>query len=245
MTKEIPDSLEDIELTKEGKTTIKEFEFIHDEERSRELDDTVRLAILQILRKGIPDIITTTTKDEETGDTIIRQREVKRDILSVVEIVKLSSEDDYYDEVTKNQVYHHLPKLIEANYVVKYGTVTTGKRTTDYYRRTAKGFIVTTTTGADEKLLRRKSEEYIVHLLQNFDIEMTEAEKKEFVELRYKSFMMQLKGRPKIAKMVNIDVADKKVLHFYDFLLDMYSLGSDEYIDLWRKMRTLLFKDKK
>ena len=67
MTKETPDSLEDIELTKEGETTIKEFEFIHDEERSRELDDTVRLAILQILRKGIPDIITTTTKDEETG----------------------------------------------------------------------------------------------------------------------------------------------------------------------------------
>ncbi|MHA1637532.1 MAG: hypothetical protein ACTSUB_05900 [Candidatus Thorarchaeota archaeon] len=245
MTNDTPDSLDGIELTKEGKIQIKEFEFIHDEERSRELDDSVRLAILQILRKGIPDTITTTTKDEETNDTIIRQKEISRDILSVVEIVKLSSEDKYYDEVTKNQVYHHLPKLIEANYVIKYGTVTTGKRTTDYYRRTAKGFIVTTTTGADEKLIRRKSEDYIVHLLKNFDIEMTEAEKKEFMDLRYKSFMKQHEGRRKIAKMVKIDVADKKVLHFYDFLLDMYSLGSDEYIDLWRKMRKLLFKDEK
>ncbi|MHA1882350.1 MAG: hypothetical protein ACTSUO_04820 [Candidatus Thorarchaeota archaeon] len=245
MTNDTPDSLDGIELTKEGKIQIKEFEFIHDEERSRELDDSVRLAILQILRKGIPDTITTTTKDEETNDTIIRQKEISRDILSVVEIVKLSSEDKYYDEVTKNQVYHHLPKLIEANYVIKYGTVTTGKRTTDYYRRTAKGFIVTTTTGADEKLIRRKSEDYIVHLLKNFDIEMTEAEKKEFMDLRYKSFMKQHEGRRKIAKMVKIDVADKKVLHFYDFLLDMYSLGSNEYIDLLRKMRKLLFKDEK
>lgn len=245
MTENKPDSLKDIELTKEGEITIKEFEFIHDEKRSRELDEPVRLAILQILRKGIPDTITTRTKDEETGDTIIRQKEVLRDTLSVVEIVKLSGEDEYYDEVTKNQVYHHLPKLIEANYVVKFGTVTTGKRTTDYYRRTAKGFIVTTTTGADEKLLRRKSEEYIVHLLQNFDIDMTEAEKKEFIDLRYRSFMKQLEGRQKIAKMVKIDVANKKVLHFYDFLLDLYSLGSDEVIDIWRKMRKLLFKDMK
>ena len=245
MTDETPDSLKGIELTKEAKKPVKEIEFIADEALAKEIDDPVRLAILQIIRKGIPDIHTTESIDKETGDKIIRQREVKRDALSVVEIVKLSSDIKDYEPVTKNQVYHHLPKLIEAGFIIKFGTKKTGDRTTDYYARTAKGFVVTSTTTAfDEKHLRIKSEEHIKNILTNFDIQMTEEEQKEFVELSYKLFMTQLDARGKISKMIKVDVADKKVLYMYDFLLEMYSLGSNEYVELYRKMRKLLFKEK-
>ena len=109
MTEDITDTLEGIQLTKEAQKPINEYEFVSDKNRAKELDDTARLAILQILRRGIDDTKTTTTKDEATGDTIIRQREVKRTALSVVEIVKMSQEHKDLEEITKNQVYHHLP----------------------------------------------------------------------------------------------------------------------------------------
>ncbi|MGQ4871506.1 MAG: hypothetical protein ACP6IT_06700, partial [Candidatus Thorarchaeota archaeon] len=127
----VTDTLRGIELTEEGRRPQREIVFVTDEEMTHVLDDPVRMAIIKILKKGVPDTITTKTRDEETGDLIIRQREVRRHALSVIEIVKLSAEDEEVEEITKNQVYHHLPKLIEAGYVIKYGTVTTGKRTTD------------------------------------------------------------------------------------------------------------------
>ena len=131
-TTEITDSLKGIKVEPEGKKPQKEIVFITNEETAEVLDDIVRYNILQTLRKGIEDTLTTETVDEETGDRIIRQKVVRRDILSVMEIVELSPKCCAEAEsISKNQVYHHLPKLIEHGYVIKYGTIKKGKRSTD------------------------------------------------------------------------------------------------------------------
>ncbi len=241
---EITDTLEGIELTPEAKKPVPDVEFVGDEGRANELDDSVRLAILQVLRKGIDDTKTTKSKDPETGDTIIRQREVKRTAMSVVEIVKCSEEIDYIEPVTKNQVYHHLPKLIEAGYVIKLGTVTTGKRTTDYYRRTAGGFVLATSvmSTADEKMVRKKSSKMFEKLERHFKLDLTEEERQEFEELRFQALKIELDARKEIVKMIRSDIADKDVLDMYEYLLQMFALGDEKYIDIHKKIRKLIFK---
>ncbi|MHA2376602.1 MAG: hypothetical protein ACXAB9_10580, partial [Candidatus Thorarchaeota archaeon] len=208
-------------------------------------DDPVRVDIIKILRQGIKDTRTTKQKDEETGDTIIRQRDVKRYAMSVVEIVKMSDPEKCDEEcglITKNQVYHHLPKLIEAGYVIKYGTVTTGKRTTDYYRRTSKGFVITTREfGKDAKIIREKTTDYTDRMLRVFKLGVSEEQRKELIDLQIKSYNIQSKARPEIAAMVKGDVAEKKVLDMYEFLLQMHSLGSEEYMKLQNRIHDILF----
>ena len=245
MTEEITDTLEGIKLTPEARKPIGEYEFVSDKERAKELDDTARLTILQILRRGIDDIKTTKSKDPETGDTIIRQREVKRTALSVVEIVKMSKEHKEMEEITKNQVYHHLPKLIDAGYIIELGKVVTGKRETHYYRRTAKGFVlVTGFSGADEKLLLKKSKDYNDEMLKIFDIKLTEKQKDELNNLKLQVYKKEVEGRAEVAKLIRSDVADKHVLNMFEFLVTMHAMASEEYIDLHRKMRDILLHDK-
>ncbi|MCK4567068.1 MAG: hypothetical protein KAU48_07140, partial [Candidatus Thorarchaeota archaeon] len=82
----VTDKLEGIVLTKEGKAPQKEIVFVTDEERASVLDEPVRLHILQVLRSGIDDTVTT-EKIDENGDRVIRVRDVKRNALSVLEIV--------------------------------------------------------------------------------------------------------------------------------------------------------------
>ncbi|MHA1904973.1 MAG: hypothetical protein ACXABL_11110 [Candidatus Thorarchaeota archaeon] len=249
MTKEIPDSLEGIVLTDEGKKPPSEVVFITDDETAAALDDPVRFDIIKILRQGINDTRTTKQKDDETGDTIIRQRDVKRYALSVVEIVKMSDPEKCDEEcglITKNQVYHHLPKLIEAGYVIKYGTVTTGKRTTDYYRRTSKGFVITTREfGKDAKVIKEKTTDYTDRMLRVFDLSITEEQRKELIDLQIQSYNIQSKARPEIAALIKGDVAEKKVLDMYEFLLQMHSLGSKEYMKLQHRIHDILFPKKK
>ncbi|MFX1367696.1 MAG: hypothetical protein ACFFAY_03760 [Promethearchaeota archaeon] len=243
MTKiEVTDALEGVELTPEGKKDIREIVFVHDSERGEILDDHVRYLIIQVLRRGIDDTLTTRTKDPDTGDLIIRQREVKRYALSVVEIVKMSEEYEDIENITKNQVYHHLPKLIEGDYVVKYGTVTTGKRTTDYYRRTAKGFVLTTGESThNEPYVRRKVEGH-VKKFDVFDIELSQAEKEELVELMMEAMRIENRGRAEIAKLIKGDVADKTVLSLYEDLVRLDALGSEEWMNIQKKIRKLLLK---
>lgn len=243
ITTEITDSLEGIVLTEEGKVPQKELVFVTNEEIAEVLDELVRYNILQTLRKGIEDTLTTKTVDKETGDTIIRQRVVTRDVLSVVELVKLSPsccQDS--EEITKNQVYHHLPKLIEAGYVIKYGTVTTGKRSTDYYRRTARGFMLTTGAwGTEEKRIREKLEGFIDKMLETFNLKITKKKRDELLSLSIKRTQMQHEWRTKIAEMVNLDIASKETLSMYEMLLDYYSVGSKEYMDTIYRIREILF----
>ena len=244
-TTEITDSLEGIVLTKKGKEPQRELVFITNEERADVLDELVRFNILQTLRKGIEDTLTTRTVDEDTGDTIIRQKIVKRNVLSVVEVVKLSpgccAEGE---EITKNQVYHHLPILIKYDYVAKYGTVTKGKRSTDYYRRTAKGFMLTTGAwGTEEKRIREKLEGFTTKMLETFNIEVSKEKREELLELSVKRAQMQYEWRTKIAEMVNLDIANKETLSMYEMMLDYYSIGSKEYMDAIYKIREILFPE--
>jgi len=242
---EITDSLEGIVLTEEGRVPQRELVFVTNEEIAEVLDELVRFNILQTLRKGIEDTLTTKAVDKETGDTIIRQKVVTRDVLSVVELVKLSPsccQDG--EEITKNQVYHHLPKLIEAGYVIKYGTVTTGKRSTDYYRRTAKGFMLTTGAwGTEEKRIREKLEGFTDKMLETFNLKITKKKRDELLDLSIKRTQMQHEWRTKIAEMVNLDIASKETLSMYEMLLDYYSVGSKEYMDTIYKIRAILFPE--
>ncbi|MFW9788442.1 MAG: hypothetical protein ACFFE2_12310 [Candidatus Thorarchaeota archaeon] len=246
ITTEITDSLEGIVLTKEGKEPQKEIVFVTNQEAADVLDELVRYNILQVLRKGIEDTLTTKTVDKETGDTIIRQKVVVRDVLSVVEMVKLSPQCCIEgEEITKNQVYHHLPKLIEYGYVIKYGTVTKGKRSTDYYRRTAKGFMLTTGTwGTEEKRVREKLEGFTDKMLETFNLDLSKEQREELVELSVKRAQMQYEWRTKIAEMVNLDIATKETLSMYEMMLDYYSVGSKEYMDTIYRIREILFPEK-
>ncbi len=246
VTTEITDSLEGIILTKEGKEPQKEIVFITDEERAEVLDELVRYNILQTLRKGKKDYITTRTTDPDTGDTIIRQKVVKRNALSVMEIVELSPECcEEAEAISKNKVYHHLPKLIEYGYVIKYGTITKGKRTTDYYRRTAKGFMLTTGAwGTEEKRVREKMEGFTDKMLETFNLDVPKGQREELIELSVKRARMQHEWRAKIAEMVNLDIASKETLIMYEMMLDYYSVGSKEYMDTIYRIREILFPDK-
>jgi hypothetical protein len=242
-TTEITDSLEGIILTEEGKEPQREIVFVTNEEMAEVLDELVRYNILQTLRKGVEDTLTTKTIDDETGDTIIREKVVRRDVLSVVELVKLSPECcSEGEEITKNQVYHHLPKLIEFGYVAKYGTITKGKRSTDYYRRTARGFLLTTGAwGTEEKRIREKLEGFTNKMLDTFNLDVSEEQRKELLELSVKRSQMQHEWRTKIAEMVNLDIASKETLSMYEMMLDYYSVGSKEYMDTIYKIRAILF----
>lgn len=238
----ITDSLKGIVLTDEGREPQKELIFITDKERAAILDEPVRYQILQVLRGGIDDTLTSERVDEN-GDRIIRVREVKRDALSVIEIVKLSSDCCGPDvEISKNQVYHHLPTLEKSGYVIKYGTVTTGKRTTDYWRRTAKGFVLTeggSTAGTSS--LSKEVDSFIATMLETFDLKISNENLKDLRELVIQGELMQAKWRTKIANLVKGDVADKEVLKIYETLLQLYSLGSKEYLDVLMKTRDILF----
>ncbi|MFW9793980.1 MAG: hypothetical protein ACFFEE_06755 [Candidatus Thorarchaeota archaeon] len=245
LTTEITDSLKGIVLTKEGKEDQREIVFVTDDTRAEVLDEIVRYNILQVLRKGIEDTLTTRTVDDETGDVIIRQKVVKRNALSVVEMVKMSPDCCYEgEEITKNQVYHHLPILIENGYVIKYGTVTTGKRTTDYYRRTAKGFMLTKGAwGTEEQRIREKLTGFTDKMLDTFNIRLSKEKREELLELSVKRAQMQYEWRTKIADMVNLDIATKETLSMYEMLLDYYSIGSKEYMDVINRIRAILFPD--
>ncbi|MFW9845764.1 MAG: hypothetical protein ACFFD6_03365 [Candidatus Thorarchaeota archaeon] len=243
-TDEITDALAGIEPPEEtGKFPgpINEIVFVNNPERAEILDDQVRYMIIQVLRRGIDDTCTTRDVDSETGERIIRQRDVKRNALSVVEIVKMSETYNDIDNITKNQVYHHLPKLIEGGYVVKFGTVTTGKRTTDYYRRTAKGFVLTVGEFVlDKKMMKEKTGHYIDMYTKVFDISLTDADKKELADLMIESMRVEHQGRGKIGQLIKGDVADKKVLSLYEDLVKLYAMGDEEWFKIQRRIREIL-----
>ena len=243
-TDEITDALAGIEAPAEtGKfpEPINEIVFVNDPERAEILDEQVRYMIIQVLRRGVDDTSTTRDVDNETGERIIRQRDVKRYALSVVEIVKMSETYDDIDDITKNQVYHHLPKLIEGGYVVKFGTVTTGKRTTDYYRRTAKGFVLTVGEFVlDQKMMKKKTGHYIDMYTKVFDITITDDDRKELAGLMVESMRVEHQGRAKIGQLIKGDVADKKVLSLYEDLVQLYAIGDDEWFKIQKRIRAIL-----
>ena len=229
---------------------MKEIVFVNDPAKAEILDDQVRYMIIQVLRRGIDDKIRTESKDKETGDTIIRIKETTRYALSVVEIVSQSKVHKDLDEISKNQVYHHLPKLVEGGYVVKLGTVTKKSsdesegRSTDYYRRTAKGFVLTVGEFVvDKKLMKSKTDHYIDLYTKAFDIELSDDDKKELAGLIIESMRVEHQGRSKIGQLIRGDVADKKVLSMYEDLVKLYAMDNEEWLKIQKRIRDLLIPE--
>ncbi len=241
---EIPigDSIAGIKITKQGKIPQKQAIFLTETDKAMELDHPVRRAIISILDRGITDRITIETLDELTGEKVKERVTISRDILSITEIVKMSEEHLDILTVTRNQVNHHLPRMIEEGFLIRFGTLETGKRTTDYYRRTAKQYVVTMETpnlGAD--FLRDRERARLSNSLSQFDIDLTKEKLNELIELRVKLELLQDRWRTKIAGLIKKDVTDPEIVALYHWMLEAYSMGSEEYVNLFQRFREILF----
>ena len=80
-------------------------------------------------------------------------------------------------------------------------------------------------------------------MLDTFNLEVSEEKREELIELSVKRAQMQHEWRTKIAEMVNLDIASKETLSMYEMLLDYYSVGSKEYMDVIHKIRAILFPE--
>jgi DNA-binding transcriptional ArsR family regulator len=235
------DTIRDIQLTKEGRKPPKKVDFVHGEERVKTLHDPVRLLILQILRDGIEDTLTEESFNEETGVHLTKKQTVKRQILSVHEIIKVSKESDSYNKLTKNQLYHHLPLLVDGGFVAKHGTVTKGKRSTDYYRRTAGNFVTFGLHYDPEKyspVIRKEIEE----ALPVFKLNLSKDEQKTLTELVVHAEVMRLNWAEKVERLVAEDIADNKPIDMFERLLWVYATGSKEFLETLSEIRSLIFE---
>jgi DNA-binding transcriptional ArsR family regulator len=236
------DTIRDIQLTKEGRQPQKKVDFVHGEERVKTLHDPVRLLILQILRNGIEDTLTDESFNEETGVHLTKKQTVKRQILSVHEIIKVSKDSESYDSLTKNQIYHHLPLLVDGGFVAKHGTVKRGKRSTDYYRRTAGNFVTFGLHYDPEKYspaIRKEIEE----ALPVFKLDLSKEEKRALTELVVHAEVMRLKWAGKIESLVVEDIADNKPIEMFERLLWIYAIGNEEFLKTAKEIRSLVFDD--
>jgi hypothetical protein len=240
----VSDSIAGIELSENAEATQREAMFITDLNTANEFEHPVRIAILTIMRRGIPDTSTTESVNDRTGERIIIRKPVTRNALSVNEIVNMSKEHPDIQELTRNMVNHHLPRMIEAGFVRRYGTLRTGKRTTEYYQRVARQYVLTMETPhfGSEFLLTQESLR-IDRTLQAFKINLAEAEKKELVDLLVKCELLKDKWRKSVAALIREDVTEPEVVNMYHWLLNAYATGSKEYTQLFNRIREILFKD--
>jgi DNA-binding transcriptional ArsR family regulator len=236
------DKIKNIELTELGKKPMRKVDFVHGEKRVEILHNPVRLMILQILRDGVEDALTEESYDKETQVLLTKRRTIRRQAMSVLEIIRMSRELKSDGALTKNQIYHHLPLLEEGGFVVKHGTVTTGKRTTDYYRRTAESFV-TYGLHHDPKKYSTTIRKDIDDALPMFDFELNEKEKKELSNLLADAEVMRLKWAPIIESLVTDDIASNKPIEMFDKLLWIYSTGQDDFLNTLDRIRSLIFKE--
>lgn len=243
MSDPVFDSIADIKLSEVAEAAQREAMFITDLNTATEFEHPVRIAILTIMRRGTPDTSTTESVDECTGERIIIRKPVTRNVLSVNEIVNMSKEHADVQELTRNMVNHHLPRMVENRFVRRYGTLRTGKRTTDYYQRVAKQYVLTMETPhfGSEYLLTQETSR-IDRTLQTFKIDLGESEKKELVDLLVKCELLKDKWRKDVAALVRDDVTEPEVVNMYHWLLDAYATGSTEYMQLFSRIREILFK---
>lgn len=243
MTAIFPDTIARIRLTVEGKKEMKPAMFITNLDDAKMIEHPVRNAIMTVLGRGIPDTITVRSVDPHSMVSRVTETPTKRFALSVIEIVKLSKFHDDIDDLTRNQVNHHLSKLLKLKFVHRYGIVTTGKRTTNYYRRTASQFVVTMATPYyDERWLQRRENQRMERTLSEFDIELSNKDKTDLAFLLTKSELLKDKWRTKIAKLVRGDITEPNITDMYHWLLDSYAMGSQEYLDIHQKIRDILFR---
>ncbi|MGY5852418.1 MAG: hypothetical protein RTU92_02500 [Candidatus Thorarchaeota archaeon] len=244
MSEDMPDLFRDIVLTPEGESPIKEVMFITDEKSARAFDHEARIAILTILARGTKDKSTSVQYDQESDVRTETTKKVVRTALSVIEIVKMSKKYDDVMSLTRNQIYHHFPVMIDSGIIVKHGTVQTGNRFTDYYRRTAISYVLTLETpDYGDDFLRKIESDNLDKLLSMFKLSLDNSQQKELLELRVKMQKLQDRWRPLIAKMAQDDVTDREIIRFYHWLLDIYSLKNPEYIELGKSIAKILFPE--
>ncbi len=240
MNSEVGDSIRGIELTDEGKQPIKSIDFVNGEERVNALQDPVRIQILNMLREGVDDTITSETTDDKKLVITITKTMVKRHALSVTELIHLSKSSDDYDTLTKNQLYHHLPILQEHGFIIEYGTTTTGKRTTKYYRRVAEN-LVTFGLHYGPENLRKALREEIKNALPVFKVHKSREETQEILDLLVKTELTRLKWANVIEDIVQGDVTDPKAIELFETFLWVYATGQSEFRQTLDKLRSVLF----
>jgi hypothetical protein len=237
------DSIAGIELSKGAEAPQRQAMFITDLNTASEFEHPVRIAILTILRQGISDTSTTESVDERTSERVIVRKPMTRNALSVNEIVNLSKGNADAQELTRNMVNHHLRRMVEMGFVRRYGTLRTGKRVTDYYQRVAKQYVLTMETPHfGSEFLHTQETQRIDRTLQTFKIDLGESEKKELADLLVKGELLKDKWRKDIAALVRDDVTEPEVANMYHWLLDVYATGSKEYMQLFGRIREILFK---
>jgi DNA-binding transcriptional ArsR family regulator len=239
MTEALPDTLREIKLTKEGKILQKKIDYVDDEERVKILHDAVRIQILQILNDGIEDKITTESFDESTGERIIREKIVTRNAMSVHEIINKSKDAEEFDVITKNQLYHHLPVLIDSDFVIKYGVVTKGGRSTDYYRRTADNFV-TFGMHYDPKGFQKAVYQETNEVLSLFNFDFSHEQQEEFLKLIVDAEMLRLKWVKELQNKVQADITVSKAVELFEWLLWIYATGDSEYNHIIDRIRNLI-----
>ncbi|MFW9919326.1 MAG: hypothetical protein ACFFED_06990 [Candidatus Thorarchaeota archaeon] len=240
MTLEVGDTIKGIELTPEGKKPVKSIDFVSGESRINALHDPVRIQILQMLREGIDDFVTTETADNKKMVLTITKSVIKRHALSVTELIQLSNREEGYESLTKNQLYHHLPILMENGFVIEYGTVTTGKRTTKYYRRLAESFV-TFGLHYGPKRFKDALRKEISGALPVFNVDKSPSELEELVELLVDTEALRLKWANVIENLVQGDVTDPKAIELFEWFLWVYATGQDEYKEMLDRLRASLF----
>jgi len=242
MLAKLPKSIAEIELTDAGQQPQSGAIFITNIQLATEFEREPRLTISQILGRGTSDFIVETSVDEPTGIRTIKEIPTIRYALSVSEIVELSKKHKDLQKITRNQVNHHIRRLEELGFIHKYGTLWVGKRAIDYYRRTSKYVVVTMSTPHfDEDFLLDREGNRIDTTLGVFNIKLNARARKEIVGLLTKSELLKDSWRGMIAKLVRADVTDPEVVNMYHWLLDAYAMGNDEYVEIWRKIRKILF----
>ncbi|MHA1907476.1 MAG: hypothetical protein ACW98Y_09300 [Candidatus Thorarchaeota archaeon] len=251
MVNDIPDSLRGIKLTKEGEVPMTEIELVKRQSRADFLLNPIRASIVQILREGVTDYITSETIDTESGDRLIREKEISRKAMSAVEIVNRSKEPD--NDITPfslSQAYHHLSKLIEHKFVIKYGTVTKGMRTTDYYRRTANVFVLdrlpsmpAKTNEARMKQSKEQVKRSADRILELFNFELDETGYEKLVDMLARRDIIRLENEV-FAKVVEYTKGDITTYEQYDVFHEVmiyYLMKNDEWVQLSREVHDLFF----
>ncbi len=241
------ESLKGIILTEEAKKPQRELWIVFNEKQSQILNDLVRIQILSLFREGIEDIIRIEEFNAEKKEKIIRERQEKRHCLSVSDLVHLSSKNGKDKKLTRNQIYHHIPKLIEGGYLINFGTLTNGQRVTTYYQRTAKSIIIAAGNliEAENNYISRLSKEIIDEYSSVFKKIFTKEEKEELSKLFAKAYSLQLKMVNDFSKQINQDVTSPKEIELLQNLIEIYSIGNSEYLTFQKRIHSILFSENK
>ena len=240
-------SLKGIVLTKEATKPQQELWIVSNEKQAQVLNDPVRIRLLAIFRDGIEDIIRTEEYNNETNEKIIRERKEKRHCLSVSDIVNLSSKNNDDEKLTRNQVYHHLPKLIEGGYIINYGTVTNGKRETTYFQRTARSIFITAGNliEAENDFITNTATKIIDEYSSFFKNPLEQEKKEKLSKLFAKAYSLELKMINDFSKQINHDVTSPKEIEILQNLMEIYSIGNPEFLTLYQEMHSILFSESK